>query len=208
MIASILAAASIVQVQQVEMRVTYPNGKSGIARVTRKARPEGGWVSMMAIELESDSKKIKVRAESIISPNFEPIRKTLETLDAKGKRLSYVVADFDVKGAQVITENGPNREVKRFDLEQKWPRKDPTVAWFLGELPKSGGKSTFMTFEMSPPNWVQKSATYLGNKMVRIGNQTIKGYQLSLDGEPVLLDEHGLPIRLESQGVIFERVAR
>jgi len=65
-----------------------------------------------------------------------------------------------------------------------------------------------MSFELTPPNWVQRTVTYVGTKMVRIGNQTIRAYELNIQDESVLLDEHGLPIRMESRGVIFERVLR
>ncbi|MBV6458583.1 MAG: hypothetical protein HONBIEJF_01715 [Fimbriimonadaceae bacterium] len=196
------------QSHQVELRVTYPDGKTGVARTTRKPGPEGGWVTMMAIELESGSKKIKVRAESITNAKFEPVRKTMETLDAKGKRIGYLVADFGPAGAQLVTEIGAKRDVKRYDLEEKWPRKDPTMAWFLTQLPKPGTKSTFMSFELSPPGWVQRSAIYVGTKTVRIGNQTIRAYDLQLDEDSVLLDQYGMPIRLESKGVIFQRLSR
>jgi len=207
-IVPLIVAAIATQTQQVELRVTYPGGKSGTARASRKERREGGWVAMMAIELESAGKKIKVRAESTFNAKFEPIRKTMETTDQKGKRLSYIVVDFDDSGAQVIIEAGAKRDVKRVALDAKWPKSDPTLAWFVSGTPEAGTKTTFMAFEMSSLNWIQRSAKYLGNKMVRVGNQSIRGHQLTLDGEPMLLDQHGMPIKMELRGVTFERVVR
>lgn len=191
--------------QQVELDVTYPDGRSGTARTTRKAKAEGGWVTMMAIELEAGGRKIKVRAESTYDIKFEPKRKTLETLSGSGKRLSLVVADFDAEGVLVVSEAGAKRTVKRYDLEAKWPRRDPTIAWFLGTMPKPGGKSTFMTFDMSALEWVQRSAIYRGRKTIKIGTTMCEGYHVTLDEDDLILDSEGLPLQMVSKGVQFRR---
>lgn len=191
---------------QVKLSAIVEGKSAGEASLTQRVMPDGSKRVQILLELKgSDGRTVKVVSDSTYDPQGAPRRKFLETTQDRSPKRRTLVVTFDSEGAKVVEEVDGKRTIKSVPLVKTAPRENPSEFWFLRDTPQPGARVRYYRFDMDEQAWVLSNTRYVGPKTFLFGKQRVTVHEVVDDRVTALLDDQGLPYRLELPGVVFER---
>ncbi|MFQ3587280.1 MAG: hypothetical protein SNJ74_10560 [Fimbriimonadaceae bacterium] len=200
-----LAAATLGH-SQVQLAVHQGANRVGTARFSQKLLPEGGKLVQISMELEVGERKARIRQETRYNARGEAVRVFQETVGDQPGTTRRIIADLSAEAADVVVEQGGNRTTRRVPLAPGAPRENQSEFWFVRDRPKPGDTAEFYSFELSTLEWRIRRIRYVRATQARLGDRPVPAHELSVEEGRVLLDEGGLPIRLEMGGLTLVRI--
>lgn len=191
---------------QAKFQVWVGGKKAGTATLLQKVLPDGSKSVQLAMELKGTSVEAKLRAESTYDAKGKPIRKFQETIVPTQKIRRTVVVSFDAKGANATIDMNGKRTVKGVPLPETADRADVSEFWFLRDKPKPGQVSTAYNFSIETLGWSLIATTYIGVVEVTIGGKKVKAHKTQSENGVALIDDAGVPLRLELANGSLERI--
>lgn len=189
------------------MRVEAAGRAVGFATVSHKLMPDGSKLVTLRMELTgANGATVRVRSETSYKSSGEPLRAFQETQVDKPVSRSSVTATFDAKGANVIVDEGGKRSVKSVDLVSTAPRAAVSEFWFLRQSPKPGERVQYYFFSATRLAWELQEMHYVGKTTFKLGNQTVPAHRVRTKQGEMILDEKGLPLRVEAESVTMIRL--
>lgn len=182
---------------QARYRVTLAGKLVGSARLSQRINTEGSKQIELVMELSIGPEATTIRSQSWYDTRGFPMRKVLD-IGPKGKAVARsVIASFDPKGASIVVrDHGVQKTPVRASLASNAPWGDPSEFWVLRDKPKAGTKLELLQLNLDTLQWERAEVTYRG--------KTKDGHRLShkrgLRSTESVLDENGLPIRIEDDG--------
>ncbi len=193
---------------QVKLTLQMPGWPPGSASFSQKVLPDGSKLVQLNLEMKDPAgRSVRVRSESSYDSKGSPIRKFLESIVDKPRDRRQVVVTFDEEGAHVVEEKGGKRTTKHLPLAKAAPRENPSEFWFLRDRPKPGAKAQYYRFDIDSMSWVLTTTTYVGPKTVAVGRSKLSGHLIQDDRAQVVLDDKGLPLRMEVGNAVFTRAS-
>ncbi|MBI5707578.1 MAG: hypothetical protein HZC36_11390 [Armatimonadetes bacterium] len=202
-----LFAASPLALAQAKYTIKV-NGKAvGTASLTQTLLPGGEKVVQSRVEMASGANaKVFVTGNSRYDSRGNPLRQFIETITVGPASRRQVTATFDATGAHAIVDESGVRKVVDVPLVDTAPRADPTQFWALRTPPKAGTRVQFYRFDAVLLKWNLTTAIYVGQKEVAYGKAKIKVHVINDDRAVTWVDERGLPVRIELDGSLLERI--
>lgn len=191
---------------QVQMAVNQGTNRVGTARFTQKLLPEGGKLVQISMDLAVGGRKATVRQETRYNARGEATRVFQETIGDQPGTTRRIVANLSAEAAEVVVEQGGNRTTHRVPLAPGAPRDNKSEFWFVRDRPNPGDTAEFYSFDLSTLEWRIRRIRYVRATQSRLGDRTVPAHELSVEEGRVLLDEGGLPIRLEMGGLTLVRI--
>lgn len=184
------------------------NGKIvGTASLSQSILPSGEKVVQSRVEMaQGTSTKVFVTGNSRYDGQGNPLRQFIETITVGPASRRQVTATFDATGAHAVVDESGVRKVADVPLVDTASRADPTQFWALRNPPKAGTRVQFYRFDPVLLKWNLTTATYVGQKEVAMGKAKIKVHVINDDRAVTWVDEKGLPVRVELDGSLLERI--
>lgn len=195
---------------QAKLNVIAGTSRIGTASVIQKLMPDGNKSVELRMDLESQGRKVTLRAQSTFDPKGNPIRKFQEMAvpGQTGKR--QTVATFDAEGANVVILDNGVRTVRQVALVKTANRANRAEFWFLRDKPKAGDSVKAFEFNLDSLEWELTTTTYVGPRVVKLGARRIQTHELRVQrGARALttfVDDAGLPVILDDGRVKLERL--
>lgn len=166
----------------------------------------GGKSTVLVMTMQVDGASARVRQETVVDSTGRATRKINELVNGKARRL--VVAELSPKGANLtITEDGKMSQ-KFVPVSEKVPLENPSEFWFRPTVPKVGSKAVYYNFDMSELTWRLEETLYEGKGTREAGGKKFTGHLLTSRRGKIVMDEEGLPILLESEGLRMQKSNR
>lgn len=178
----------------------------GLATLTQKLMPDGSKSVQLAIEIAGVAgTTAKVRSNTSYGASGEPTRMFFEVLTQKPVTRSQTTVTFDASGARAVVDRGGKREVKDFSLVEAAPRRVLSEFWFVRDMPIAGDQVDYYHFNVSKLEWELSFSKYVGKRTIRLGETDFKCHLVESNRGNAWLDEKGLPVKIEADGLIMER---
>lgn len=204
-----LAAIAVSSLAAAQAKYTIKvNGKAvGTASLTQTLLPSGEKVVQSRVEMASGANsKVFVTGNSRYDSRGNPLRQFIETITVGPASRRQVTATFDAAGARAVVDESGVRKVVEVPLVDTAPRADPTQFWALRSPPKPGTRVQFYRFDPVLLKWNLTTAIYVGWKEVALGKAKIRVHVINDDRAVTWVDEKGLPVRIELDGSVMERI--
>lgn len=195
-----------VGLSQIQMAVNQGGNRVGTARFTQKLLPDGGKLVQISMELAVGERKATVRQETRYNEKGEAVRMFQETIGGRPGTSRRIVASLSATGADLVVEQGGNRTTHRVPLASGAPRDNKSEFWFVRDRPKPGDVAEFYTFDLGTLEWRIRRIRYVRAAQARLSDRSVPAHELSVEEGRVLVDEDGLPIRLEMGGLTLVRI--
>lgn len=193
---------------QVKLAITAQGMKDGIASVSHKTTATGGKIVMLSMQFEaSTGRKVRLRTESTYAASGAPTRIFHEAITEKPTSRRQVTVTFTKEGAQAVSDESGKRSVKNVGLVSGAPVANSAEFWFLRDKPKPGQKVLYYHFNVSTLEWVLSETAYIGPTDYKLGKSIVKGHRLLTKRGEFIVDEQGLPLKLQMDNVTMTRIA-
>ena len=202
---SLLLAPCLVSAQA-KYQVWVGGKKAGTATLLQKVLADGSKSVQLALDLKGSTVEAKLRAESTYDAKGKAIRKFQETLVPVQKLRRTVVVTFDAKGANATIELNGKRTVKHVPLPETADRADVSEFWFLRDKPKPGQVVKAYNFSIETLSWSLVATSYVGLVDAMIGGKKVKAHKTQSENGVALIDDAGMPLRLELSNGSLERI--
>lgn len=194
---------ALLVLQTAGYRVGLDAGGEGTARLTQRARPGGGKTVLMVATLRRGAASVEVRTESVFDAVGAPLRK-VQGVGPPGRPPTHeTIVTFDAAGAHAVVRERGVPKATEVPLDPKRSRANAAETWFLSAKPKPGDVAKAWTFDASALEWAPTETTYVGpvpgGHLLRIARGEKRG--------EAVLDDAGLPVRIEEGGLRLERKA-
>lgn len=204
-IALVVLAPALVGAQA-KYQVWVGGKKAGTATLLQKVLPDGTKSVQLAMELKGSTVEAKLRSESTYDSTGKAVRKFQETLIPAQKVRRTLIVSFDAKGANATMDLNGKRTVKSVPLPETAERADGSEFWFLRDKPKVGQSVSAYNFSLETLTWSLIVTTYLGRVDATIGGKKVKAHKTQSENGIALIDDAGLPLRLELSNGALERI--
>ncbi len=191
---------------QVKMQVLIGGKRAGTASLLQKILPDGSKMVQLSMELKTEQVNATLRSESTYDKKGNPIRKFQETIVPSQKTRRTVIVTFDAQGANTTIDLNGKRAVKHVALPSTATREDASEFWFSRDQPKVGQVNKAYNFNIESLTWELTVTTYVGIVDATIGGKKVKARRTESSAGAALLDETGLPLRLELSNGALERI--
>ncbi len=193
---------------QVKLAVFVGGKRSGEASYSHKSMPDGGKLVQLTMNLRGpDGKTASVRSETRYDAKGIATRMFHESIADKGRSRRLVTVTFDDDAAIAVEEVGGKRQTKRVPVVRTAPLANPSQFWFLRDRPNKGERVRYYRFDVGTLSWELSLAAYAGPKDVAIGSAKYAGHEVQEERNVSIVDDRGLPIRLDIGGVRLERIS-
>lgn len=184
------------------------NGKPvGTASLTQSLLPSGEKRVQLSLEMTAPGgKAVKVRSDTRYDAKGRATRQFIETIGVQPPSRRQVTATFTKDGANAVLDDDGVRSVKDVPLPYTAPRDDASQFWFMREQPKAGATVKAYRFDADGLKWELTTTSYIGPTTVKLGGKSIKGFLVRDSRSNTVVDEKGLPLRIETGSAVFERV--
>lgn len=191
---------------QTKYQVTIGNRKAGSATLLQKVLPDGGKSVKLSMTLATGNGEAVLKAESTYDSKGNPVRKFQETVIASQKMRRTIVVTFDAKGANAVVELNGKRSTKHVPVPETVERADVTEFWFLRDKPKKGAVAKSYHFDLESLTWSMVATTYVGQVEATVGGKKVRAHKTESEQGTALIDDAGMPLRLEFGAGMLERV--
>lgn len=201
-VAFLVTAATLLAPKEWTARLDVVVGgiPSGTAALVQRLLPDGGKQVELTMELRpARGSAVRVRQESVYDSLGKPVRKIQETTSA-GKQVGLLVATFDPAGAKVQSGSGNKASTTIVPLDNQLSRANAAELWFVSKTPQIGDRVVCYTFDLGAMRWDLTETRYLGRKDGHRIETRRSGTVTS-----TLLDDDGMPLRVESGDLILTR---
>lgn len=183
--------------------VTLEGGAKGEARLTQTRRPDGGKTVRLVATLRRGSSTVEVRSESTFDAAGSPLRKS-QGYGPPGRAPQHeTLVTFDAAGANAVVRDLGVPKATKVALAPRLSRANAAETWFVSVRPKPGDVATAYTFNPDALEWTMTETTYVGR--VKEGN-LLRIVRREKKSEAIV-DDAGLPVRVEEEGMRLERKA-
>jgi hypothetical protein len=199
---------AVIASAQIKLKATASGLPGSLVTYSHKITAEGSKTISLTMEFSGrEGRIVRVRTERTYAKDGSPVRVFQETVSQKPAFRNSVTVTFDEQGARAVSDERGKRTVKDIPLVSTAPRKCISEFWFLRDKPKVGQTEKYYHFDAAKLEWRISEATYVGPTKVKIGKVEFAGHLVrSPDGEAVL-DDKGLPIRLDYGAVTMVRIS-
>ncbi len=194
-------------ISQVRLKATSSGLPESVVTYSHKLTAEGSKVISLTMDFSGrEGRTVRVRTERTYAKDGSPVRVFQETISQRPAFRVSVTVTFDAKGAHAVVDERGKRTVKDIPLVNTAPRKCTNEFWFLRDKPKVGQREKYYHFDATKLEWRISELTYMGPTKVKVAGVQVAGHLVrSPEGEAVL-DDKGLPIRLDYGVVTMVRV--
>jgi hypothetical protein len=182
--------------------ITMKGKQTGQAVLLQKLTPNGGKLVSLTMTIRQGDDRVVVKTQTTYLPDGQVSHAEQRIFPFGKPAVKEVTADFDAKGAKVVTkENGETTETP-VARKPTWPVANPSTFWFLNAKPAVGDEVKTFVFNLDTLKWERCVITYEG--------KTHKGNLVHLEKEgrtvETAYDDDGYPHSIEdSGGVQLER---
>lgn len=201
-------ALAAVAPAQVKLEMLKDGKSMGVATVTQKLRQDGSKLVQMSMEMTTPSGPLNFRSESIYLASGLPQRKFQEIAVPSQKFRRTIVAEFSEASVHVTTDLNGTRSVKDVALPKGGSAVDKSEFWFVRDKPAAGAKAKAYSFNLETLTWEQVETTFVGPVDLAIGTLKFKANKTSSARGIAIVDDQGLPLRLELPNGTMQRVIK
>jgi hypothetical protein len=189
---------------QVKMKVISPASFSGTMVMTATLAKDGTLTQKADVNLMQDGVTMTLKQTAVFAKDGRPVSKSLETKVGEGPIQKIGVTFGKTKALLVVVNDGVTRKGERLIPEESILA-TPDF-WLIRDKPKAGTKITYHRFDMARQDWSKTVAVYHGLVKVEIGGKQSNAHYTQIGDTKAYSDKNGDPLRLEQQGLVFERV--
>lgn len=202
-VALTIVAAIAALAGQTRLAVFMGGNRVGTATVTETKATDGGIQSQMRLEMKAGGATVEVIQISEYAKDGTPKRKYIRQSSPQGFEMKVVT--FQGTTAHLVHEVGGGRVTKTFSAPAGANIKAKSELWFHGVTPTPGEVDEYYRFDLNRLEWQKVAVRYVGASSVEIRGKKRACHVLTLGQDmKVFVDEQGLPIRIESPGVVME----
>jgi len=202
--ALLLAAGAVLALAgQTRLAVFMGGNRVGTATVTETKATDGGIQSQMRLEMKAGGATVEVIQIGEYAKDGTPKRKYIRQSSPQG--LEMKVVTFQGTTAHLVHEVGGARVTKTYPAPAGANIKAKSELWFHGATPKPGETDEYHRFDMNRLEWQKVAVKYVGPGSVEIKGKKRACHVITLGADmKVFLNDEGLPLRIESPGVVME----
>lgn len=194
-----------VQGKTVQLKADGSTAENNVTiSVHQRPTEDGGKFIEMRVDLKKLKSNASVRRQSTFDPQMRCKRIVQEVIGVDGARSSVIVSISET-GAQVVEMGPKGRKSRVVPLPKQARTAAPSDFWFWKLHPKIGDKCSYFGFNTESLEWEIVDVTYSGD--VKIGGMTVHRVESDQGGRKsvALLDDDGLPVKLEANGTTYSR---
>lgn len=192
---------------EVKLSVKADGGLTGTATLVNKVLDDGSKYVRLSMELVSGGQQVTVMQESTYDKTGRPVRKIQVTNMKSAGTKQTVVVNFDTGGAQVKVDAGGRSATETVGYPVGKSVLAKPEFWFVRDNPKPGDVTTYSRFDVGRQVWVEDKTTYHGKRDITIGGRTVSAHLIEFSGTKAYVDDSGDPWRVESSGMVMERIS-
>ncbi len=210
LIATSTLAISLGWGQSVKLQVSTSGLIVGTAVIEQKLLADGGKQVSLTMDLKMpDGPATRSRSESVYDANGLTVRKIL-TVKVGDRPERRSVVTFTGNKASLLTPDSDQPLVVAASASM--PLKAASEFWFIRDQPKPKERVSWYAFDETTKSWNLNDAQYLGPKTTDWMGKKTKAHLIlmSRSGGKIsaLVDEKGLPFRIEMGQLLMERIAK
>ncbi len=192
---------------QVKLKATSSGLPESLVTYSHKLSADGSKIITLTMDFSGrEGRTVRVRTERTYLKDGSPVRVFQEIISQRPAFRNSVTVTFDAKGAHAVIDESGKRTVKDIPLVNTAPRKCTNEFWFLRDKPKVGLSEKYYHFDSTKLEWRISEATYVGPTKVKIGGVQVAGHLVRSPEGDAVLDDKGLPIRLDYGAVTMVRI--
>lgn len=200
----LLGVAAIVALAgQTRLAVFMGGNRVGTATVTETKATDGGIQSQMRLEMKVGGSTVEIVQIAEYAQDGTPKRKYIRQSSPQGMEMKVVT--FQGTTAHLVHEIGGTRVTKTFPAPSGANIKAKSELWFHGITPKPGETDEYHRFDLNRLEWQRVTVKYVGPDSVEIKGKKRGCHVITMGGEmKAYVASDGLPLRIESPGVVME----
>jgi hypothetical protein len=191
---------------EVKMGVFIAGRRAGTATLSQRILANGGKIVDLGMVIDAGGNEVTVRSETTYDAKGASTRKFQQTW-TKGKHdRREIIAGFDGDGANAVIEVNGERTTKHVSLVANAPREDSSEFWFIRSVPAIATTVSSFRFNLDTLSWDLVNTVYKGMRPVTIDGKRVMAHVTESEQGTAFLDKDGLPLRLELEGAVLERI--
>ncbi|MER3413171.1 MAG: hypothetical protein C4341_02820 [Armatimonadota bacterium] len=188
---------------QTRLAVFMGGNRVGTATITETKTSDAGIQSQMRLEMKAAGAAVEIIQIGEYSKDGTPRRKYIRQSSPQG--LEMKVVTFQGTTAHLVHEVGGTRVTKSYPAPAGANIKAKSELWFHGVTPKQGETDEYHRFDMNRMEWQKVVVRYVGPGVVEVRGAKRPCHIVTLGSDmKVFLSDDGLPLRIESPGVVME----